>query len=141
MGNAKLPDALKAMRGTLKKSRSNPRAPKPGPVAIGLPPDRLRLDEQEAWARLAAVVGPLRVVASCDMEAFELLALAVALAHRTARDRRASANQKIRTSQAALSALREFGLTPSTRSKVAAAPEVVVDNLAEFLYVPGASGN
>ena len=67
MGNPKLPDAWKAMRGTLKKSRSNPRAPKPGAITIGPPPPELAADEAEVWTVMAPVVNALSLAGAGDL--------------------------------------------------------------------------
>jgi len=138
----KVADSVKKLRGTFQKSRSNPLAPKVEATDIGPPPDDLAADEAAIWFELAEVVNPLRIAGKPDRPIFALTVGALALAARTKKDRRASANQKIRTSQAAAALLREFGLSPTSRARVSSAPHAVtVDALDEFLFVPGSSGN
>lgn len=134
MPRPKLSDDAKRARGTYRKDRSNPNAPRPEAIEIGPPPADYPELDAAIWRRLAAVLNPMHIVAATDLPALELTVSAVALAKRTADDPKASANQRIRTSQAALSALGAFGLTPQTRHKVSTVPHAVVgDALAEFL--------
>lgn len=135
MGTRKLPDAVKIARGTFKKYRSSPNAPKPAAVTIGAPPAELADDEAETWTAMAAALNPQHIVAAGDLAAsFPLMVSAVTLAKRTSADPKASANQKIRASAAAGSWLARFGLTPDARTKVTSAPpKLVVDPLDEFL--------
>ncbi|MEI6226913.1 MAG: hypothetical protein WCS72_19405 [Deltaproteobacteria bacterium] len=132
-GRPRLPDAVKAARGTLQPCRVNKHAPKADPVTIGEPPRHLMPDECDAWRELAEALNPMRVATCSDMLALEMAASAIA----TARRARFSADEfsdVVATNKAARAALADFGLTPSTRSKVSAAPEAPKkDPLAEFL--------
>jgi len=67
MGTRKLPDAVKLARGTLKKYRSSPNAPKPEAIVIGAPPTELAPDEAEVWTRLATALNPLHIVGDADL--------------------------------------------------------------------------
>lgn len=143
MSTPKLPDHIKKARGTYRKDRSNPNAPKVEAAVIGPPPAGLRRDEKAIWERLAVVLNPMHVVAVSDLMFLELAVMALGLALRTAANPKASPNQKIRTAQHAASMVRELGLTPPSRAKVAAVPHEMKGNeLAEFLTsTPWTPGN
>lgn len=134
MPNPAIPDSLKAVRGTLKKNRVNPAQPKLDPAFLPPPPDDLAADEKAIWARLAMVIDPMRVATVADVECFTILVYSVALAHRVRRNRKASTTEKVLAWKHARSAFTDFGISPSSRSKVSAAPATSkTDPLAEFL--------
>ena len=134
MPNPALPDSLKAARGTLKKSRVNQAQPRLDPTLLPAPPDHLAADEKAAWVRLAAVIDPMRVATAADVECFTVLVFSVALAHRVARSKKAGTVEKVTAYKHARSAMTDFGISPSSRAKVSAAPATDKhDPLAEFL--------
>jgi hypothetical protein len=103
-------------------------------VAIPEPPKRLTPDQALAWRELAAHVEPLRVYTVADSLAFEQAALAIALSRKVYASRKACTNERVTAAKAVGYWLTHFGLSPSTRSKVSAAPKVEkADPLAEFL--------
>ena len=134
-GRPKLSDQEKARRGTLRPGRVNRNAPQVEPLdVIPGPPAEYPELEAATWRRLAARLGPSRIIAASDMMAFELLVSAVALAERVRLDPKAPPGQKVRASNAAMQALKDFGATPSSRGRVTRAPKPEkADPLAEFL--------
>jgi hypothetical protein len=134
MPNPAIPDSLKAIRGTLKKSRVNQAQPKLDPAFLPPPPDDLAADEKAVWIRLAAVIDPMRVATAADVECFAVLVYSVALAHRIRKSRKAGTVEKVTAWKHARSAMTDFGISPSSRAKVSAAPaSSKADPLAEFL--------
>ena len=134
MGNPRVPDAVKAARGTLKPCRTNPDQPKLDVAAIPPPPGRLTVDQAQAWRDIAERVEPLRVYTVADELALEQAAFALALSRQVYAGRKACTNERVTASKAVGYWLTHFGLSPSTRSKVSAAPKVEkADPLAEFL--------
>jgi hypothetical protein len=135
MGRPNLSDQEKAARKTLRPGRVNKNAPVVEALdAIPGPPPGYPEFEAQTWLRLAARLGPSRVVALSDMMAFEVLVMTVALAEKVAADPKASPGQRVRTNSAALAALASVGATPHSRGRVTKAP-VVEENspFAEFL--------
>lgn len=134
MSRPRLPDAVKAARGTLKPCRMNPLQPKLEATGIPAPPDFLAGDQAKAWLDLAARVEPLRVFTVADDLAFEQAAVAIALSRRLSKSKKAGTNERINASKNVGYWLTHFGLSPSTRSKVSAVPAPAkADPLAEFL--------
>jgi len=117
-GANKLPTVIKEMRGTNQKCRSNSNEPRL--EAVDLPPASTDLSpaEQEIWNRLRERINGMQVAAKCDVEFFRLTVRAVARADRTATDPNASVNQQIQADKAAADMLREWGLSPVSRSRV-----------------------
>lgn len=133
-GRPRLPDAVKAAKGTLQPCRVNKNQPQLEPVSVGEPPDRLPERMHSVWHELARQVDPMRVASASDLRAFELLVRAVALADETSDDPCAEVSDKVSASKAALTWLQHFGMTPASRAKVnAAPPKPKADPLAEFL--------
>ena len=134
MGNPRVPDAVKAARGTLKPYRTNPAQPKLDVAAIPPPPERLTVAQAQAWRELAERVEPMRVYTVADELAFEQAAFAIALSRQIFAGRKACTNERVTSSKAVGYWLTHFGLSPSTRAKVSAAPKVEkLDPLSEFL--------
>lgn len=79
VGRPPKPQALKALEGTLRKDRENRAAPAGEPLA-DLPalPD-LTEREAAAWAELAAVVLPMRVMTAADLPAFRQMVTTLAV--------------------------------------------------------------
>ena len=135
MARPRLSDQAKRDRKTLRPNRVNRLAPAHEPLDV-IPPPPAEYPELEAttWLRISAHLAPSRIVGASDLEAFRLLVRAVALATRTAGDRKASAATKCRTHATAMAALASFGMTPASRSRATVAPaKKVADPLDEFL--------
>ena len=134
MSRPRLPDPVKAAKGTLKACRVNRAQPQLEPAYIPAPPDDLAADEAAIWAELAMVVDPMRVATVADVRCFRVLVYLVAMSDRVQRNRKAGTVEKTTAHKATRAALGDFGLTPATRAKVNAAPAPVkADPLAEFL--------
>jgi len=145
---ARVPTALKLLRGTLNKSREAKQSRSPPAVTLGIPdaPDHLDEEESAAWERFARILSPLRVCAQEDFAALESLVTAWVQVQRLRAELRADAaagdkkltyesvNDKGATMQRvkpAVTALNEvdrrlkdwlgrFGLTPADRGRVSA---------------------
>jgi hypothetical protein len=135
MARPRISDQSKLNRGTLRPNRVNRLAPSHEPFdVIPPPPAEYPALEATTWLRIAAHLGPSRIVGASDLEAFRLMVRAVALATRTATDRKASAATKCRTHATAMAALASFGMTPASRSRATVAPaKKTVDPIDEFL--------
>ena len=134
MARPRVPDEVKAARGTLQRCRVNPLQPKLDMAVIPPPPERLAADQAQAWRELSQRIDPLRVYTVADELALEQAALAIALSRRVFAAKKAGTNERVTASKAVGYWLTHFGLSPSTRSKVSAAPKVEkADPLAEFL--------
>jgi P27 family predicted phage terminase small subunit len=141
----RLPTATKALRGTLRADRTNPREPKP---KVGAPPARRVLPPAvKVWYRRIVTALPPRVATVADGLALELgaralaeyeqasAALAAGLTYEAvtvsgAIMRRAKPEAAIAANawQRAARMLEAFGLSPASRSKVEAAPELEPDD-------------
>jgi P27 family predicted phage terminase small subunit len=142
----RLPTATKALRGTLRPDRSNLREPKP---KLGAPPARRDLPTAvKVWYRRIVRALPPRVATVADGLALELGARALAeyeqasaaladgftyeaVTGNGAIMRRAKPEAAIAANawQRAARLLEAFGLTPASRSKVEAAPELEPDDV------------
>ena len=137
----RLPTRVKALRGTLRRDRTNPREPKP---LVRIPPCRRSLPAsvRAMYQRVGRILAPLRVVTVADGLALELVASAL-VEHETAarvileqgatypaRTEAGAVMHRARPEQAiaadawrrAASMLTQFGLTPASRSKVEVLP-------------------
>lgn len=72
-GQNRLPDKLKLLKGTLKQSRINPKAPAPS-VKLADPPQWLTQRGLDIYLRLGRALLTLRVIGSCDADALALAA-------------------------------------------------------------------
>ena len=129
------PTALKILEGTARKDRMKAAEPRP---AIGArPPPWLPHDgpARLAWRRLSRVLTATRVLTVADAEALALGCMALADFLEARADpigwRRADAAWK---RYAAV--LRDFGMTPSARTRVSAQPVVERDAFAEWMVRP-----
>ena len=128
-GPAPLPTALKALRGTTRRDRANPDEPKPT-GEVGVPPSRLDRDQKRAWRDVA---GAAWWGTESDRPALELLACALGDARRLRRELKdepaviKGSRGEVRNPKTyllreaedrATKLLGEFGLTPSSRSRV-----------------------
>jgi phage terminase small subunit len=132
--NPPKPTALKFAQGTWRRDRANPNEPQlealtesPAPPAWLTGALRRRL-----WRELSAATIALRVLTSADVDMLALTVDALG-SYVEARDepgawRRADAARK-----AALTGLREFGLTPAARTRVRAVPPVTPHPLLDRL--------
>ena len=117
------PSALKLLHGTWRPDRANPAEPVPASIGADPPPWLpTRGPARGAWDRLSAELAAMRVLTPADAEALALGCMA--LAEYLAARRRPSVSW--RRADAAwkryAATLREFGLTPSSRTRVAAVP-------------------
>lgn len=122
MSRPRLPDAVKAAKGTLQPCRVNKNAPKLDPAHLPPPPADLAADEAAIWVELAQVIDPMRVATAADVRCFRVLVYSVAISDRAQRNRKAGTVEKTLAHKAARAALADFGITPASRSKVSAAP-------------------
>lgn len=126
------PTALKMLEGTWRADRANLAEPRP---AIGAkPPPWLPREgpARAAWRRLARVLTETRVLTAADADALALACLAL-LEYLDARGdangwRRADAAWK---RYAAM--LRDFGMTPSARTRITAQPVPERDPVADWM--------
>ena len=70
-GRKRIPTAIKQKTGTLKKCRTNPAEPKPGP-ANSEPPEFLDDEAKAKWRELFPELSALQVVSSVDRDLFML---------------------------------------------------------------------
>jgi phage terminase small subunit len=126
--NPPKPTALKVLQGTTRADRANPAEPKPA-VGAAPPPWLPRYGPaRAAWRRLAPILTQMRVLTTADAEALGLACMALAEFLEAQSDasswRRGDAAWK-----RYLAVLRDFGMTPSARTRVTAAPEEEADPL------------
>lgn len=72
-GRNRLPDQIKALKGTLKPGRTNPKAPRPS-AKLPAPPDWLSERATAVYCKLGRELMALRVIGSSDGEALALAA-------------------------------------------------------------------
>ena len=153
-GRKPLPTHLKVVRGTEKPSRANPNEPKPSP-AIPRPPDLLGKEAKKAWHRTAKHLYELGVLSELDRDA--LAAFCVQYAIWVDAVDRIQKNGVIQEDgllaetpngypvqhplvaiiNRAQSEMRkwmtEFGMTPSSRTRISAQPQEEPDEFEMFL--------
>ena len=115
---ARLPRAVKLLRGTLRKDRDNPDAPHLDPTEVPEPPEAMSDGEKAIWYELKEAVEAIRVYDRAMFTSFRLLVKLVHSADQC--DGRTSAGGRIH--QCAQQALATWGLRPSDRERVNAAP-------------------
>lgn len=133
-GRKPAPTALKVLRGTKRKDRANPAEPKPK-RKIPRAPSFLTREEKSAWRRYAKLLDGLGVLTEADADALLLLVdkhtryvkLRTQLAGqdevvttRTGSFRNPTAIALEKATAELRAMLAEFGLTPSSRTKVQA---------------------
>lgn len=120
-GNNRLPAAVKRQRGTLRKHREKSGAPELQIGEVGPPPARMSKLERAAWLELAPQVA--RVYTPSDRAMFSLLVRQWAVLDdpRTITDMPATAYARI--VQVVSGMLQQFGCSPASRGRVAAAPD------------------
>jgi P27 family predicted phage terminase small subunit len=148
-GRKPKPTALKVLAGNPGKRPLNQNEPRPEPADYKIPRGRLPKDGQRLWRELAPKLTELGVLTEVDLPAFEMLCLHYALARQAldeiegtgltiieeGKTKKNPAMQAFReNSQAYKSLLVEFGLTPSSRSRIVT--DVLEDepSLAELLF-------
>lgn len=116
-GHNRLPRAIKAKRGTLKRSReASPAAPDLPPGRVPDPPDDLYPAERVLWRTLAEQVEAIGCYTASDYSAFRLLVRMVALVDAGPGEMAPSAYARI--AQTAVGMLGRFGLDPASRGRV-----------------------
>jgi P27 family predicted phage terminase small subunit len=144
---------MKAIEGTLRPDRANPRQPRPPVVRALRPRSGFPMAARREFNRLVDLLAPLQVLAAADVIAIELLA-EVLLEYRRAAAVLARAGQTYPCKTAAGATLRRarpevaiaaeswrraasllaaFGLHPSGRAGLKAEAPPVHDRLGEFL--------
>ena len=150
-GRPRTPTRLKVLRGTARPDRTNPSEPKPKRDRPRCPA-WLSPTAKTVWRKLAGVLDRMRVLTEADGHALELLAdaygeyraaRAVILKEGTTYESDTKHGKIVRTRpEVAIAAdawkrmkamLVEFGLTPSSRSQVSAAPVEEEDEMETFL--------
>ena len=116
------PTALRRQRGNPSGRPYNPREPMPAP-GLGAPPATLSEGARAVWLELAPGLEASGVGTQVDRPAFELLVDAIA-EYRQMKGRSEHAAFAAGAAKRAARLLSEFGMTPSSRARVTAAPVV-----------------
>ncbi len=114
-GHNRLPESLKRERGTAKKSRTNPKAPRLELTPVPPPPPDLSRHERLMWMELAPQIDALRIYTASSETALRALVAALALV----RFRAGSERERLRAWTTVLAMLARFGLDPASRDRVA----------------------
>jgi P27 family predicted phage terminase small subunit len=152
--NPPKPTALKRLEGTWRPDRANPREPQPARLEVGARPPAWLRDKlaRRYWRELVEILSPTGVLAVTDATALALLARTFAEWRRwvvwleeneptyeTGSDDRALWRARpemtfLREAERQLiTLLREFGLTPAARTRIAAVGSAEADPAEEFL--------
>lgn len=151
--NPPKPTALKRLQGTARPDRLNPAEPEPPLLVDAKPPPWLRGRSRKAWGELSQILLDMRVLTVADRPALALLADAygeyLELRADVARNgrwyqmrtesgaimemTRPAVTQMTDAWRRASAMLQQFGLTPSSRSKVSAKQAETVDPFEELL--------
>lgn len=146
-GPAPKPTALKVLEGNPGKRQLNTNEPRPQPVAPTMP-DGLPDDAAEFWEQHAPKLETLGILTEVDGPAFVLMAIHYALAREAARtiqdqglasvdengaERKHPLLQAVRDNSTAFRMFaQEFGLTPSSRSRLSIPEPVNEDDFFGF---------
>jgi hypothetical protein len=122
---ARLPRAVKLLRGTLRKDRDNPDAPNLEATEVPEPPDTLSEGEKAIWYELREAVEAIRVYDRSMYTSFRLL---VKLVYSADQCPPGASSAGARIQQCAQQALATWGLRPSDRERVHAAPVAAPDS-------------
>ncbi len=148
-GRKPKPTAIKKLAGNPGKRRLNELEPKPGPTDAKMPRGVLPKYGQKLWRELAPKMIELGVLTDVDLAAFEMMCIHYALARQAldevnligltieeeGKTKKNPAMQAFReNSQAYKALLVEFGLTPSSRSRIESTPFDNEPTLAEILF-------
>jgi P27 family predicted phage terminase small subunit len=133
-GPAKKPTVIELMEGNPGKRKPNPREPRPAEVEPDMP-EHLSMAARGHWSRMAGLLRGMRVLTEADGDALGVLAQQMADRDQLQRAIRKTgwliknpttgavhANPLVATeqriTQQIMVGLREFGMTPSARSRV-----------------------
>ena len=148
-GRRPKPTAIKKLAGNPGKRSLNDQEPKPRPADVKMPRGVLPKHGQKLWRGLAARLVELGVLTEVDLPAFEAMCLHYALARQALEEveehgltiqeegktKKNPAMQAFRENMTAYkSLLVEFGLTPSSRSRIVAEVADQEPTLAELLF-------
>lgn len=122
-GHNRLPDRVKAQRGTLRAGRKG-QGRKLEVARVPNPPADLNEAERRIWLQLKAEVELIGTYTRSTRTAFEIMVRSVACAF-SARDAAPSARAKLLSG--ATAALATFGLTAASSERVPSAPPPVGD--------------
>ena len=143
MGRTPLPTALKLVKGTLRKGRTNKNEPKPDRLLSSEPPEHLTEKQKEVW-RYILNNAPAGLLKSLDWAVLEIWVVA----YMTYRDSQEAVNrigQVIKTpndypvvnpylsnmnkqAQIMLKCASELGFTPASRSRIVVGQEDEADD-------------
>ena len=151
-GRKPKPTAIKRLAGNPGKRRLNDQEPKPSPTQAPMPRGVLPKYGQKLWRSLAPKLIELGVLSEIDLPAFEMMCLHYALARQAmdeveeigltiqeeGKTKKNPAMQAFRENAAAYKQLLvEFGLTPSSRSRIVADVLDEEPSLADILFDGG----
>jgi phage terminase small subunit len=120
-GHNRAPTAVKKLRGTQRKDRTNASAPLVSPKLVPKPPRGLSKVQVRVWKELAPQVEHLGVFTRADQTAFRLL-VEVVSETRSKTFREESGTARVRMLQVAASMLNSFGLNPASHERVNGQP-------------------
>jgi P27 family predicted phage terminase small subunit len=148
-GRKPKPTKLRLLQGNAGKRRINEREPKPAP-SIPSPPEHLTEPAKQEWARVAEQLALLGLLTDLDRAAFSAYCQAYGrwveaeeMLKKTGTVVKAPsgypilspylsvANKAVEQMRAFLT---EFGLTPSSRSRIAVGPGSETDDMEDFLF-------
>ncbi len=134
-GHNRVPDSVKALRGTKRRDRSNPTAPEVEIEQVPPAPRGMTREQKAVWGELAHQVNGLGVYARSNFTAFRLMVESVTEARHP--DPRDPATARVKLLQVAAGMLQRFGLDPSSRSRVSVVAPQAKDEAAGFLFGEG----
>ena len=137
-GRKPTPTALKLVRGNPGKRAINRNEPKPPPIAPSRP-EWLSAEAKHEWSRLVSKLGRLGLLTEIDRAA--LAAYCTAWAHMVEAERRIRDSSPVgpywtilmRSMQQVRAFAAEFGLTPSSRSRLSLAEPKTEDDFEDLL--------
>jgi phage terminase small subunit len=133
MPKPRTPTALKLLKGTLQPCRTNRNEPDLPAVDVLPCPEHLVATHARWWEFLVSHAAKLRCLTEADVPALvEMVGVKVEI-EKMAKTK----NSTVKSRKVLFEMLGKFGMTPSDRSKVSAAPAEAVDRLAKFKTYPG----
>ena len=133
-GQNRLPDEVKAKRGTKQKCRTNAAAPKTSTCTVPPAPRSMTREQRVVWAELAEQVDDLGVYTKSNLTAFRLMVEVVTEARHP--DPRDPATARVRLAQVAAGLLQRFGLDPGSRGRVSVVKAPEGDRAEAQLFGP-----
>src|SRR4030095_2297025 len=127
------PTAVKLLRGEKRPSRVNYLEPK-APLGVGAAPAHLAPASRAVWEELAPLLESARIVTSLDPVAFELLTDSIADYRQLRLDPKHGAFAGGAWKRV-VKLLEQVGLTPSSRTRLVAAPELSPKDFAFEAFV------